>query len=369
MTLFDILDTIERQIPRGSEETIPLLDALGRVAARSLSASRHIPPFDISALDGYAVRGAGMDFRVRGSLEPLGETPLPLKEGEAVFVPTGGRFPRGSRFAAREHVSEKADSIRLETEVDERKVVRSGDWLKKGQRLIDRGDVVSPAAMGLLALGGHVALRVFKKPAVAFITTGSELKKGGVTDSNKFLLAGLVQRDGGSVTSLHTVDDDEERIGHAVVESAGARLFILTGGTSKGKKDLTKQAVRRLGFRFHLDSPPILPGKTMAFGRKGPQLFFILPGNPRAVQSLYELFVKRALLGMAGRPLQRTEYTLPLSTPVEKPAGITMVIPVLIGAHPEKIEEMYPSAPDGFVVLEEGMEKLAAGEEVRVLRV
>jgi molybdopterin molybdotransferase len=369
MTLFDILDTIERQIPRGSEETIPLLDALGRVAARSLSASRHIPPFDISALDGYAVRGAGMDFRVRGSLEPLGETPLPLKEGEAVFVPTGGRFPRGSRFAAREHVSEKADSIRLETEVDERKVVRSGDWLKKGQRLIDRGDVVSPAAMGLLALGGHVALRVFKKPAVAFITTGSELKKGGVTDSNKFLLAGLVQRDGGSVTSLHTVDDDEERIGHAVVESAGARLFILTGGTSKGKKDLTKQAVRRLGFRFHLDSPPILPGKTMAFGRKGPQLFFILPGNPRAVQSLYELFVKRALLGMAGRPLQRTQYILPLSTPVEKPAGITMVIPVLIGAHPEKIEEMYPSAPDGFVVLEEGMEKLAAGEEVRVLRV
>jgi molybdopterin biosynthesis enzyme len=87
------------------------------------------------------------------------------------------------------------------------------------------------------------------------------------------------------------------------------------------------------------------------------------------VQSLYELFVKRALLGMAGRPLQRTEYTLPLSTPVEKPAGITTVIPVLIGAHPAKIEEMYPSAPDGFVVLEEGTEKLAAGEEVRVLRV
>jgi len=369
MTLFDILDTIDRQIPRGSEETVPLLDALGRVAARSLSAPRHMPPFDISALDGYAVRGAGTDFRLRGSLEPHDETPLPFKEGEAVFVPTGGRFPRASRFAAREHVSERAGCIKVEAEADERKVVRSGDWLRKGQRLIGRGDVVSPAAMGLLALGGHGALRVLKKPAVALITTGSELKKGSITDSNKFLLAGLVQRDGGSITSLHTVDDDEEQIRHAVVESAGARLFILTGGTSKGKKDLTKQAVRRLGFRFHLDSPPILPGKTMAFGRKGPQLFFILPGNPRAVQSLYELFVKRALLGMAGRPLQRTEYTLPLSTPVEKPAGITMVIPVLIGAHPEKIEEMYPSAPDGFVVLEEGMEKLAAGEEVRVLRV
>lgn len=369
MTLFDILDTIDRQIPRGSEETVPLLDALGRVAARSLSAPRHMPPFDISALDGYAVRGAGTNFRLRGSLEPHDQTPLPFKEGEAVFVPTGGRFPRASRFAAREHVSEKAGCIKVEAEADERKVVRSGDWLKKGQRLINRGDVVSPAAMGLLALGGHGALRVLKKPAVALITTGSELKKGSITDSNKFLLAGLVQRDGGSITSLHTVDDDEEQIRHAVVESAGARLFILTGGTSKGKKDLTKQAIRRLRFRFHLDSPPILPGKTMAFGRKGPQLFFILPGNPRAVQSLYELFVKRALLGMAGRPVQRTEYTLPLSAPVKKPAGIAMVIPVRICAHPAKIEEMYPSAPDGFVVLEEGVEKLAAGEEVRVLRV
>ena len=369
MTLFDILDTIDRQIPRGSEETVPLLDALGRVAARSLSAPRHMPPFDISALDGYAVRGAGTDFRLRGSLEPHDETPLPFKEGEAVFVPTGGRFPRASRFAAREHVSERAGCIKVEAEADERKVVRSGDWLRKGQRLIGRGDVVSPAAMGLLALGGHGALRVLKKPAVALITTGSELKKGSITNSNKFLLAGLVQRDGGSITSLHTVDDDEEQIRHAVVESAGARLFILTGGTSKGKKDLTKQAIRRLRFRFHLDSPPILPGKTMAFGRKGPQLFFILPGNPRAVQSLYELFVKRALLGMAGRPVQRTEYTLPLSAPIKKPAGIAMVIPVRICARPAKIEEMYPSAPDGFVVLEEGVENLAAGEEVRVLRV
>ena len=134
----------------------------------------------------------------------------------------------------------------------------------------------------------------------------------------------------------------KNRSRQAVAESAGARLLILTGGTSKGKKDLTKQAVRRLRFRFHLDSPPILPGKTMAFGRKGPQLFFILPGNPKAVQSLYELFVKRALLGMAGRPLQRTEYILPLSAPVEKPADMAMVIPVLIGADPARIEEMYP---------------------------
>ncbi len=369
MILSDILDIIDRQIPHGREETIPLLDALGRVSARSLSAGRNVPSFDISALDGYAVRGAGMQFRIRGSLEPHGETPPNLREGEAVFVPTGGRFPLRSRFAAREQVREEAGTIEVASEADGRKVVRSGDWLKKGQRLIDRGDVVGPVAMGLLALGGHVALKVFKKPPAAIITTGSELKKGSVTDSNKFLLAGLLQRDGGVVTSLHTVDDDAAQIENALAQSTRARLLILTGGTSKGKKDLTKQAVRRFGFRFHLDSPPILPGKTMAFGRKGPVLFFILPGNPRAVQSLYELFVKRVLLGMAGRPPRRMEYILPLSGPVEKPADKVMVIPVRIGTHPERIEEMYPRAPDGFVVLEEGVERIPAGERVRVLRV
>jgi molybdopterin molybdotransferase len=369
MTLFDILDIIEGQVPRGQEETIPLVDALGRVGARSLSARRNVPPFDISALDGYAVMGAGTDFRLMGSLEPHGETPLALKEGEAVFVPTGGRFPRRSRFAAREHVREEADCVKVKAAPDERKTVKSGDWLKKGQPLIGRGDVVSPVSMGLLALGGHGTLRVFKKPPVALIMTGSELKKGDLIDSNKYLLAGLVGRDGGSVVALHTVDDDEAQIRRAITESAGARLFILTGGTSKGKKDLTKQAVRRMGFRFPLDSPPILPGKTMAFARKGPRLVFILPGNPRAVQSLYELYVKRAVLGMAGRPLQRREYSLPLSAPLSTPAGVAMVIPVRICAGPEKIGEMYPSAPDGFIVLEEGTAELASGELVRVIEV
>jgi molybdopterin molybdotransferase len=266
-------------------------------------------------------------------------------------------------------VSERAGSIIVEGDADERKVVRRGGWLKKGQRLVDRGDIVSPVAMGQLALGGHQALRVFKKPPTAIVTTGSELKKGRLIDSNRFLLAGLVQRDGGVIANLHTVDDDETQIEEAVVQSAGARLLILTGGTSKGKKDLTKQALRRLGFHFHIESPPIVPGKTMAFGRKGPVLFFILPGNPKAVQSLYELFVKRVLLRMAGRPLHQPEYMLPLRAPVEKPADVAMVIPVLIGAHPVRIEEMHPAAPDGFVVLEEGTERFPAGERVRVLRV
>jgi molybdopterin molybdotransferase len=369
MILSGIFESIDRQIPKGQEETIPLIDAMGRVAARSLVAASHMPPFDISALDGYAMRGTGPGFRVKGSLEPLGETPLKLMEGEAVFVPTGGRFPDFSRFAARERVREMADSIFVDGGGDERKVVSKGGWLKKGHRLIDRGEVVSPFAMGQLALGGYEVLRVFKKPLTAIVTTGSELKKGRLADSNKFLLAGLVRRDGGVISNLHTVDDDAAQIAEAVVQSAVARLLILTGGTSKGKRDLTKEVLKSLGFNFHVESPPIMPGKTMAFGRKGGVLFFILPGNPKAVQSLYELFVKRALLRMAGRSPEQEEYMLPLTAPLEKRADAAMIIPVHIGVRPVGIEEMHPPAPDGFVVLEEGTERLPAGEAVRVLKV
>lgn len=342
MILSRIFDAIDGQIPRPPEELLPLLDALGRVSARSLSAARNVPSFDISALDGYAVRGPGKEFLLKGAFEPHGGTPFELGEGEAVFVPTGGRFPHHSRFVARERVNERPDRIVAEVDGDERKVVKKGDWMKKGERLLDRGDVVSPGDMARLALGGHEVLRVFGKPQAAIVTTGSELKKGRLVDSNKFLLAGLIKRDGGVISSLHTVDDDEGEIGEAVVRSPGARLIILTGGTSKGKKDLTKQALKRLRFRFHIESPPIVPGKTMAFGRKGKVLFFILPGNPNAVQSLYELFVKRALLSMSGRPPRNAECLAPLKDAVKKQRNVAMFIPVRIGAAPDHVEEMYP---------------------------
>jgi molybdopterin molybdotransferase len=367
MTLSDILDIITRRIDPMPEESVPLIDALGRVASRPLSARRDLPPFDVSSLDGYAVSGPGKRFLLKGSLEPLGPIPSGLKEGEALFVPTGGRFPPGTRFVAREHASEKAGIVMVNNGADERKIVRKGDWVTKGQPLAGRGTVIGPAAMGLLAQGGHETMRAFARPPVAVVATGDEIKKGTIKDSNKFLLAGLIKRDGGEIAGLYAAGDDEEEIAEAVA-GAGARLVILTGGTALGKRDLTKQAVRRIGFRFLLESAHVVPGKTMAFGRKGKTFLFILPGRPTAVQTLYLLFVRPALLTMAGRTSERTECLLRLPGGVEKPAGAIMVIPVSITDKPAAIDAMYPAEPNGFVVLEQGVKKAAAGQRVRVLR-
>lgn len=368
MTLSAILDIITRHIDPMPEERVSLIDALGRVVSRPLSARRDLPPFDVSSLDGYAVKGPGKRFLLKGVFEPLGPVPFRLKAGEAFFVPTGGRFPRMTRFVAREYASEKGQVVTIKDATGKQKTVRKGDWVKKGQPLARRGEVIGPAAMGLLAQGGHETIRVFGRPQVAVVATGDELKKGTITDSNKFLLAGLIRRDGGEAAGLYTTGDDEGEIAEAVA-SSGARLVILTGGTALGKRDVTKQAVRRLGFRFPLESAPILPGKTMAFGRKGKTCLFILPGRPTAVQTLYAVFVRPALLALAGRPTGQTEYLLPLPGRVEKPAGAILLIPVSIEDKPAAIGAMYVAEPDGYIVLEEGTERVAAGQRVRVLRI
>ncbi len=369
MTFSSLLETITRYIKPMPEESVPLIDALGRVAARPLAARRDLPPFEVSSLDGYAVKGPGRQFTVKGSLEPLGPIRSRLRQGEALFVPTGGRFPPDARFVACEYAVEDAQCVTVEHEKDDRKIVKKGDWLRKGRMIAQPGDVIGPTAMSLLAQDRRDTARVYGRPQVSVVATGDELKKGYIADSNKFLLAGLVRRDGGETAGLYTAGDDEEEIASAVEDAPGARLIILTGGTAFGKKDVTMEAVRRIGFRFPLKSAPILPGKTMAFGRKGNKFLFILPGRPTAVRTLYDVFVRPALFALAGRAQLQAECLLPLPRRIEKPAGAVLVIPVSITGRPEGLGEMYAEEPDGYIVLDEGVKTAPAGQPVRVLRV
>ena len=280
MTLSAILDTITRHADTMPEERVPLIDALGR-RFRPLAARVDLPPFRRIVPRRICSQGAGDAIFAERLPRTLGPVPPGLKEGEALFVPTGGRFPRATRFVAREYATEKGQTVTIKDWKGKQKTVRKGDWVKKGQPLLRRGEVIGPAAMGLLAQGGHETIRVFGRPQVAVVATGDELKKGSIVDSNKFLLAGLIKRDGGETAGLYTTGDDEGEIAAAVAGASTARLVILTGGTALGKRDVTKQAVKRLGFRFLLDSAPILPGKTMAFGKKDKTCLFICPAGRR----------------------------------------------------------------------------------------
>jgi molybdopterin molybdotransferase len=359
---------MEKEASPVGVESIPVAEAFARVSAKNLKAERHVPAFDISALDGFACKGAGGRFAVRGALEPGERASVRLKAGEALFVPTGAAIPAHTRFAPREYVSEEEDLIRVFWTGERLKVWQKGYWLRRGERVATKGERITPRAMELLSLAGYETVEVFRRPAVAILSTGNELKKGVVPNSNRYLLMGLINRDGGDVMSALTVSDDEEEIKALLDRLSGAHLIIATGGTAKGRKDMTLRAFEKSGARKILHDLPISPGKTMTFGKKGRTPFFILPGNPRALRALYEVFVRACLLKLAGRRGEWKEHKARVSTPFQRDPDMTYLVPATCSSRlPFRVERIQADEPDCLLLLESGTEEIRSGEEVDVL--
>lgn len=281
-------------------ERTAVIDSFGRIASRSIKASKDLPPSNVSALDGFVVLGQGSTF-FRAGTQEMGAAPMKLKKGQAVFVPTGAPLPRNGRFVVVEHVREEdAITIRTRTEEDERKEWEKGSWLGKGTCVVAKGRTITEAVMENLSLAGVTTVETYRRVRVAVLTTGDEIRSGIVPDSNRYLLAGLVQRDGGCLHHIPTAPDQVEEMAGAIREAMSSDLLVITGGTAKGKKDITREALKEAKARFLVDKPRILPGKTMAFGLLGGIPFFLLPGNPKSIRTLYELFVRRCLMRLQG---------------------------------------------------------------------
>jgi len=363
-----LVRVVEKKVWPVGVESIPVAEALARIPAKSLRAERYAPAFDISALDGFACKGTGGRFAVRGVLEPGERSAIRLRAGEALFVPTGAAIPPRTRFAPREYVSEEEDLIRVHWTGERKKVWQKGYWIRKGERVATRGEPITPRTMELLALAGHEEVEVFLKPAVAILSTGSELKKGVVPNSNRYLFMGLITRDGGEVMSALTASDDEEEILASLERLSSAHLIIATGGTAKGRKDMTLRAFEKAGARTILHDLPIMPGKTMTFGMKGRTPFFVLPGNPRALRALYEAFVRPCLMKLAGKQgtwrVGRALVSVPLH---ENPQMIQLIPAACSQGEPLRVERIQVDEPDCLLLVESGTQEIKSGQEVDVL--
>jgi molybdopterin molybdotransferase len=365
--LRDIVRTIEKKVSPVGQEIIPCIKALGRVAARTVKAGRDLPPFDVSALDGFACRGGGKEFVVKASLEPGEKFVLHLKAGEAVFIPTGAAIPPNTQFVPVERVWEDGAIILVETLTDMRKIWKKGYWIGKSDNVAGKGESIRPRTMELLALAGLKEISVYRKPRVSILSTGNELKKGIVANSNQYLLTGLIEHDGGEVAHMTTAGDDEGEIAGALSLMAGADLLLVTGGTAKGKKDVTRASFQVRGATFLLEALPVVPGKTMTFGKLGRTPFFILPGNPRALRTLYDVFIKPCLLKLAGRTGSMRFGKASAPEDIEKETDKIHLIPVAFSAAGAPyIRELYVDEPDGFIILERGTERVRTGEEVEI---
>jgi molybdopterin molybdotransferase len=303
------------------ETSIPLSDALDRFAANDLFATIPLPPFDNSAMDGYAVvaKSAGKNAR----LKIVGEQPagfsqdLSLSEGEAVRIFTGAPMPIGAdAVVMQEETQREGDFVLIRAEkISVGEFVRkAGGDLTVGQQILKRGDRLRPATLGLLASQGIESVRVGARARVAIVTTGDELappgqrpRPGEIFDSNGLMLASLAAKTGVEVAMGRHCPDDFETLCTTLRDAVHQDAVILSGGVSVGEHDLVREALREIGAEIDLWCVAVKPGKPFLFGKRDRCLIFGLPGNPVSAFVTFLVFVRAALLQMMGA----TDLSLP----------------------------------------------------------
>ena len=302
-------------------ESVPTLQALGRVLAQDLRSTLDVPPADNTSMDGYAVRLADLtsaDAALPVSQRiPAGVVGEPLKPGTVARIFTGGQIPVGAdAVVMQEQAQVQADGrVRFDPAPTEGQWIRRrGEDIGAGQVVLTAGTRLTPQALGLAASVGLPEVPVRRRPRVALFSTGDELampgeplRPGAIYNSNRFTLTGLLQRLGCEVRDLGIIPDRLDATRQALREAAaGADLILTSGGVSVGEEDHLKPAMQAEG-RLDLWQIAIKPGKPLAFGAvrraDGSEALFVgMPGNPVSSFVTFLLAVVPVLRTMQGEP-------------------------------------------------------------------
>lgn len=308
--------------PVSAVEKVALRSALDRVLADDIVSGINVPAHDNSAMDGYAIRGSDLDaaqaaatLKIVGTAFAGGSFDTEVGSGECVRIMTGAPMPSGcDTVVPQEFVQSATDTaVTIPAGVvrtgDNRR--RQGEDLAAGSPALQRGRILRPADLGLLASLGIAEVPVQRRLRVAFFSTGDELRSigealdpGCVYDSNRYTLYGMLTRLGCDIIDMGVVGDDPallEQTFRSACENADA--IITSGGVSVGEADYTKQVMAQLGDVLFWKIA-MRPGRPMAFGKitsSGKSAYlFGLPGNPVAVMVTFYFFAREALLHMMG---------------------------------------------------------------------
>jgi molybdopterin molybdotransferase len=310
ITVDEALAILRRACAPGAEESVPLREGLHRVLAREVRADVDWPPFDTSAMDGYAIRlddlAGGSPLRERPGLVAAGDRPpAPLAPGEAVRVMTGAPIPDGCEaIVPVEDVRREGGTIA--TEEKPRKgehIRRRGESVVSGALLLEPGRRLSPAGIALAALAGADPLTVRRRARVTIAVTGNELVAttekpgpGQLRDSNGPMLLALCRAAGWPAAGKAVTADEDGAVRHLFAEAGRAEdMLVTSGGVSAGDLDLLPAEAERAGFEILFHGVALRPGKPIAFGRRGATLWFGLPGNPVSTSVCFHVFVRYAL--------------------------------------------------------------------------
>ena len=342
LSVAEALERVLASAPVLSTERVPLGDALGRVLAEPIVSAREVPPWDNSSMDGYAVRAADTVAATRSHpvvLPVVGEVsagrtaPRGLAPGQAYRILTGAPLPAGGdAVIPQEDVRRDGQTVAIDRPAKRGAYVRPrGEDVRTGDRLLEPGVVLRPAALGVLASLGHARVEVYVRPGVAVLSTGDELVPpdaplgpGQIPDSNSYTISALVREAGAVPLSLGIAPDRRDVLVERLRHGLRADVIVSSAGVSVGDHDFVREAVEELGARLDFWKVNMRPGKPLTFGRIGERLFFGLPGNPVSSMVTFELFVRPVLRQMGGhrvvqRPRVRARALEPIDNPGSRP--------------------------------------------------
>jgi molybdopterin molybdotransferase len=399
ISVAEAIQIVRQQTHLLPAESVPLQDALGRVLAVDVVADSDLPPFDRSQMDGYAVR-AGDVQSAPARLRIVGESAAgkgwhnQLEEGQAVRIMTGAPVPVGADSVQQvelTHELKDGTVVELLESVETGKsIVQQGSEIRAGETVLTAGTIVNAAMMAVLAAFGYATVRVFRKPRVAVMATGSELvaadQKPGqdqIRDSNNYSIAAYAQLAGATVQRLPLASDETAVLKSRLAEAAETCDVIVTsGGVSMGVYDLTKAALRELDAELFFERIALRPGKPTVFARlPNGTLIFGLPGNPVSVAVTFNLFARTALLVMQGAadPVLKRE-TAALARSVKGTADRDSYLPVQLTTNDDGELIAFPLKWGGssdfvafalttaLAIVPAGLKSLDAGSLVNVLR-
>ena len=352
----DAIASLLSGLPSPGVEDVPLARAAFRVLASDVTAQVNMPPFHRSAYDGFALRsretepagaGAPVEFRITGTIAAGDFCPDPLPEGCTVRIMTGAPLPEGAdcvinfeRVTWTERTLSLKDSLKPWQNVD-----RRGDEVSAGSRLLEKGERLTGAHLGILASQGIEKVSVYRKPHAAVLSTGSELLLPGMSllpgkiyNSNLYVFRALLEQEGYCAEDCSHTADDEDAICGAIRDLASHNdLILTTGGASVGDKDYICSALEHAGAQILFAHVDMKPGSCCYGARLGDTLVISLSGNPGAALTTFYRICLPAVRKLAGRrDFALREAMLPLADTCRK----TCPSPRILKGHTETAGEV-----------------------------